>query len=44
MLLNFNPKLIPFFDGKDSDLSMQEWIEKAELICQLGGIKCIEYI
>ena len=44
MSLNFDSKVIPFFDGKDFDLSMQEWIEKAELICHLSGIKCIECI
>ena len=44
MLLNFNPKLIPLFDDKDSDLSVQEWIKKVELICQLSGIKCIEWV
>ena len=43
MLLNFDPKVIPLFNGKDSDLSMQKWIKK-ELICQLSGIKCIECI
>ena len=42
--LNFDPKLIPFFDSKDSNLSLREWIEKIELICQLSGIKCIECI
>ena len=44
MLLNFNPKLIPLFDNNDSDLSVQEWIEKAELISQLSGVKCIKCI
>ena len=44
MSLNFDPKLIPLFDGKDSDQSVQEWIDKAELICQLSGIKCIECV
>ena len=44
MSLNFDPKLTPLFDGKDSDLSVQEWIEKAGLICQFSGVKCIECV
>ena len=44
MSLIFDPKLISLFNGKDSDLSTQEWIEKVELICQLNGIKCIECV
>ena len=44
MSLRFDPKLIPLFDDKDSDLSVQKWIEKAELIYQLSGVKCIECI
>ena len=44
MSLNFDPKLIPLFDCKDFDLSVQEWIKKVELICQLNGLKCIECV
>ena len=39
MSLSFDPKLIPLFDGQDSDLSVQEWIEKAALICHLSDVK-----
>ena len=42
MSLSFDPKLMPLFDGNDSDQSVQERIEKVELICQLSGVQCIE--
>ena len=44
MSLNFNPKVISLFDSKGSDLSVQEWIEKVELIYQHSGVKCIECV
>lgn len=44
MSLNFDPKLIPLFDGSDSDLCVQEWIEKVELICRLSGVQRIECV
>jgi len=40
----FDPKLIPLFDGTDSGQSVVEWVEKAELVCQLSGVKRIECV
>ena len=39
----FDPKLIPLFDGTDAGQSVVEWVEKAELVCRLSGVKHIEY-
>lgn len=40
----FDPKMIQLFDISDTVQSVIEWIEKAELICQLSGVKCIECV
>jgi len=40
----FDPKLIPLFDGTDSGQSVVEWVEKAELVCRLSGVKRIECV
>ena len=38
----FDPKVIPLFDGTDPGQSVVEWVEKAELVCRLSGVKNIE--
>ena len=43
-IMTFDPKLIPLFDGTDPGQSVVEWVEKAELVCQLSGVKNIECI
>ena len=43
-IMAFNPKLIPVFDGTDPRQSVVEWVEKAELVCQLGRVKNIERV
>ena len=40
----FDPKLIPLFDGTNAGQSVVEWVEKAELLCQLSGVKNIECV
>ena len=40
----FDPKLIPFFDGTDSGQLVVEWVEKAELVCWLSGVKNIKCV
>ena len=40
----FDPKLIPLFDRTDSGQSVVEWLEKAELVCRLSGVKNVECI
>ena len=40
----FDPKLIPLFDGTDAGQSVVEWVEKAELVCRLSGVKHIECV
>ena len=40
----FDPKLIPLFDGTDPGQSVVEWVEKAELVCRLSGVKNIECV
>ena len=40
----FDPKLIPLFDGTDARQSVVEWVEKAELVCRLSGVKNIECV
>ena len=40
----FDPKLIPLFDGTDAGQSVVEWVEKAELVCRLSGVKNIECV
>ena len=40
----FDPKLIPLFDGTDAGQSVVEWVEKAELVCRLNGVKHIECV
>ena len=40
----FEPKLIPLYDGTNPGQSVVEWVEKAELVCQLSGVKNIECI
>ena len=40
----FNPKLIPLFDRTDPGQSVVEWMEKAELVCWLSGVKNIECV
>ena len=37
----FSPKLIPLFDGTDAGQSVVEWVEKAELVCRLSGVRNI---
>ena len=43
-IMAFNPKLIPLFDGTDSGQLVVEWVEKAELVCRLSGVKNIECV
>ena len=40
----FDPKLMPLFDRSDPEQSVVEWLEKAELICQLNSVKRIESV
>ena len=40
----FDPKLIPLFDGTDGGQSVVKWVEKAELVCRLSGVKHIECV
>ena len=40
----FDPKLIPLFDGTDAGQSVVEWVEEAELVCRLSGVKHIECV
>ena len=40
----FDPKLITLFDGTDAEQSVVEWVEKAELVCRLSGVKNIECV
>ena len=40
----FDPKLISLFDGTDAGQSVVEWVEKAELVCRLSGVKHIECV
>ena len=40
----FDPKLIPLFDGTGAGQSVVEWVEKAELVCRLSGVKNIECV
>ena len=40
----FDPKLIPLFNRSDSRQSVVEWLEKAELIYQLCGVKFIKSV
>ena len=42
--MTFDPKLIPVFDGTNPGQSVVEWVEKAELVCRLSGVKNIEYV
>ena len=41
-IIAFDPKLIPLFDGTDSGQLVVEWVEKAELVCRLSGVKNVE--
>ena len=41
-IIAFDPKLIPLFDRTDPGQSVVEWVEKAELVCWLSGLKNIE--
>ena len=41
-IMAFDPKLIPLFNGTDAGQSVVEWVEKAELVCWLSGVKNIE--
>ena len=43
-IMAFDPKLIPLFDGTDAGQSVVEWVEKAELVCRLSGVKHIECV
>ena len=43
-IMAFDPKLIPVFDGTDPGQSVVEWVEKAELVCRLRGVKNIECV
>ena len=43
-IIVFDPKLIPLFDGTDPRQSVVECVEKAELACQLSGVKNIECV
>ena len=43
-ITTFDPKLIPLFDGTDPQQSVIEWVEKAELVCQLSRVKNIECV
>ena len=43
-ILAFDPKLIPLFDGTDPGQLVVEWVEKAELVCWLSGVKNIECV
>ena len=38
----FDPKLIPLFEGTNAGQLVVEWVEKAELVCRLSGVKIIE--
>ena len=40
----YEPKLIPLFNGTDAGQSVVEWVEKAELVCRLSGVKNIECV
>ncbi len=40
-IMAFDPKLIPLFDGTDAGQSVVEWVETAELVCRLSGVKHI---
>ena len=40
-IMAFDRKLIPLFDGTDAGQSVVEWVEKAELVCRLSGVKNI---
>ena len=40
----FDPKLIPLFDGTNAGQSVVEWVEKAELVCCLSGVRNIECV
>ena len=43
-IIAFDRKLIPLFDGTDPGQSVIEWVEKAELVCWLSGVKNIECV
>ena len=43
-IMAFDPKLIPLFDGTNFGQSVVEWVEKAELVCRLSGVKNVECI
>ena len=43
-IMAFDPKLIPLFDGTDTGQLVVEWVEKAELVRRLSGVKNIECV
>ena len=44
VIMAFDLKLIPLFDGTASGQLVVEWVEKAELVRQLSGVKNVECV
>ena len=43
-VMAFDSKLIPLYDRTNLGQSVVEWVEKAELVCWLSGVKNIECV